>query len=137
MPALIPEDYLPDVHARLVMYKRIANAGHAGALRELQVEMIDRFGLLPEETKNLFRITEIRLRTEPLGIRKVEASEKDGRILFGPAPNIDAEKLITLIQRRPKVFRFDGQEKLRFTLPEPALDARIRFIDELLKEIAH
>ncbi len=57
VPALIPDDYLPDVHARLIMYKRIANAADEDGLKELQVEMIDRFGLLPEPTKNLVRIT--------------------------------------------------------------------------------
>ncbi|MGD8430297.1 MAG: transcription-repair coupling factor, partial [Ectothiorhodospiraceae bacterium] len=59
IPALLPEDYLPDVHSRLVLYKRIANASDRDQLRELQVEMIDRFGLLPEPAKNLFRLTEL------------------------------------------------------------------------------
>src|SRR5690606_8080884 len=66
IPALIPDDYLPDVHGRLVMYKRIAGAESAEALRELQVEMIDRFGLLPEPVKNLMQVTEIKLEAAAL-----------------------------------------------------------------------
>lgn len=69
LPALIPEDYLPDVHARLILYKRIANAADEDGLKELQVEMIDRFGLLPEPTKNLVRLTLLKLQAEKLGIK--------------------------------------------------------------------
>ncbi|MCU0836579.1 MAG: transcription-repair coupling factor, partial [Chromatiaceae bacterium] len=83
LPALLPDDYLPDVHSRLVMYKRIASAASAEELRELQVEMIDRFGLLPEPSKNLFAITELKLKAQPFGIRKIEAGPAGGRILFG------------------------------------------------------
>ncbi len=82
IPALLPSDYLPDVHARLVLYKRIASARDREELRELQVEMIDRFGLLPEPAKNLLEITELKLRVQPWGIRKIEAGPASGRILF-------------------------------------------------------
>ncbi|HEB77113.1 MAG TPA: transcription-repair coupling factor, partial [Methylothermaceae bacterium] len=79
LPALIPDDYLPDVHTRLVLYKRIANAGDVQALKELQVEMIDRFGLLPEATKNLFAIAEMKLQAQKLGIEKIDANTRGGR----------------------------------------------------------
>ena len=72
-PALIPEDYLPDVHNRLILYKRIASAQSDEELKELQVEMIDRFGLLPEQVKNLLEVTRLKLRATPIGIRKIEA----------------------------------------------------------------
>ena len=78
LPALLPDDYLPDVHARLVLYKRIASASNPQELRELQVEMIDRFGLLPGPAKNLLAVTELKLRTTPLGIRKLEAGPAGG-----------------------------------------------------------
>ena len=78
--------------------------------------MIDRFGLLPEPVKNLFAITELKLRTTPLGIRKLEAGPAGGRILFDAEPNIDAAHLIRLIQKRPKEFKLDGGDKLRFFL---------------------
>ena len=97
LPALIPEDYLPDVHTRLVIYKRIANAESTDALDELQVEMIDRFGLLPESTKTLFTISEIKVAAEPLGIRKIEAGANSGRVLFDAEPDIDPMTIIKLM----------------------------------------
>lgn len=107
VPALLPDDYLPDVHTRLVTYKRIASAGDAAELKELKVEMIDRFGLLPEPTNNLFAITELKLRVQPYGIRKIEAGPAGGRVLFGDQPKIDHMRLIQLIQSQPKQFKLD------------------------------
>jgi transcription-repair coupling factor (superfamily II helicase) len=115
IPALLPEDYIPDVHTRLVLYKRIASARDRDELRELQVELIDRFGLLPPPAKNLFSITELRLEIQPLGIRRLEASAQGGRILFEPNPSVDPAHLVRLIQTRPKEFKLDGADKLRFT----------------------
>jgi len=112
-PALIPDDYLPDVHSRLLIYKRIANASNGDELRELQVEMIDRFGLLPDQIKNLFAITALKLQASPLGIKKIELGDRGGRFTFIPEPDIDPMKLITLIQTRPSEFKFDGQERLK------------------------
>ncbi len=114
MPSLIPNDYLPDVHSRLVMYKRIASAGSEEDLRELQVEMIDRFGLLPEPVKNLFSATGLKLRAQPLGIRKLEIGEKGGRIQFSEKPNIDFANVIRLIQTQPKNYKLDPPDRLRF-----------------------
>ena len=68
IPALIPDDYLPDVHTRLTLYKRIASATNTEALRELQVEMIDRFGLLPDQVKHLYAVAELKLAATALGI---------------------------------------------------------------------
>lgn len=123
VPALIPTDYLPDVHARLTLYKRISSARDADALRELQVEMIDRFGLLPEATKNLFAIAELKLEAQRLGIRKLEIGEKTGRVQFVPQPRIDPMSIIRMIQSQPKRYQMDGGDKLRLThldLPDAA-----------------
>src|SRR5438445_1727381 len=98
IPALIPDDYLPDVHARLTLYKRIASARDADGLRELQVEMIDRFGLLPDSVKNLFAVAGLKLAATAIGIRKLELGERGGRVLFNPQPNIDPLSVIKLIQ---------------------------------------
>jgi transcription-repair coupling factor (superfamily II helicase) len=114
IPALLPADYLPDVHSRLVLYKRIASAKDAEEIQELQVEMIDRFGLLPQPAKNLFAITELKLRAHPLGIRKLEAGPQGARLLFEDQPKLDPLKLIALIQSRPNTFKLDGGEKLRY-----------------------
>jgi len=114
LPALLPADYLPDVHTRLVMYKRIASAASNEGLRELQIEMIDRFGLLPGPAKNLFAITELKLKVQPLGIKKIEAGPASGRILFGDRPAIDPMRMIQLIQTKPNEFKLDGADKLKF-----------------------
>ena len=136
VPALIPEDYLPDVHARLMLYKRIASCTDAAALQELQVEMIDRFGLLPAQVQNLFRITELKLAAGPVGIRKIEAGPEGGRIVFGPEPNIDVSRLLVLIHKQPKTYRLDGQDKLRIQKPLADAEARAAEVRMLLGQIA-
>ncbi len=125
VPALIPDDYLPDPHARLTLYKRISAARDREALRELQVEMIDRFGLLPDQTKHLFATAELKLDATALGIRKLDIGEKHGRIQFVEKPNVDPMSIIRLIQGQPKHYRMDGPDKLRITLDVP--DAASRF----------
>ncbi|MEQ4575849.1 MAG: transcription-repair coupling factor [Gammaproteobacteria bacterium] len=122
VPALIPEDYLPDVHTRLTLYKRISSARDGEALRELQVEMIDRFGLLPDPVKHLFAIAELKLKASALGVRKLELGESGGRIVFEAKPDIDPMAVIQLIQKQPRLYAMDGPDKLRIKhpLPEPA-----------------
>lgn len=119
VPALIPEDYLPDVHTRLTLYKRISSARDNERLRELQVEMIDRFGLLPDPVKHLFAIAELKLQANELGIRKLELGENGGRIVFDSKPNIDPMVVIQLIQKQPKLYQMDGPDKLRIKHPLP------------------
>jgi len=126
VPALIPEDYLPDVHTRLILYKRIASARTAGDLRELQVEMIDRFGSLPEPTRVLFRATEMKLRATPLGVRKVDLGGRGGRIVFGPRPNVDPADVIRLVQSEPARYRLDGGDKIRVIADLPDAESRLR-----------
>jgi len=125
VPALIPDDYLPDVHARLTLYKRISSARDAEALRELQVEMIDRFGLLPDAAKYLFAIAELKLQATALGLRKIDLGEKGGRVHFESKPNIDPMAVIRLIQGQPKSYQMEGPDKLRVKLDLP--DASTRF----------
>jgi transcription-repair coupling factor (superfamily II helicase) len=113
VPALIPEDYLPDVHTRLTLYKRISAARDEDSLRDLQVELIDRFGLLPDPVKHLFAIAELKLEATRMGIKKLVLGEKGGRVQFVARPNIDPMSLIKLIQSQPNRYRMDGPEKLR------------------------
>lgn len=122
IPALIPDDYLPDVHTRLTLYKRIASAANEEELRELQIEMIDRFGLLPQPTKNLFAITSLKLIATVLGIRKFELGAEGGRILFREQPDIDPASVLQLVQGEPRRYQLDGPDKLRVRreLPQPA-----------------
>ena len=136
LPSLIPDDYLPDVHARLTLYKRIASATGDEALRDLQVEMIDRFGLLPQPTKNLFAIASLKLRADALGIRKLDLGAVGGRITFRAKPEIDPATIIRLIQQKPRTYKLDGQDKLRIAmeLPEPA--ERLHTAGELLETLS-
>lgn len=125
VPALIPDDYLPDVHTRLTLYKRISSARDKEELRDLQVEMIDRFGLLPDPAKYLFATAELKLAANEMGIRKLELGEHGGRIVFEAKPKIDPMAVIQLIQKQPKLYTMDGPDKLRIKVPMP--DAPDRF----------
>ncbi len=134
--ALIPADYLADVNARLTLYKRISSAADEDALRDLQVEMVDRFGLLPDQVKNLFAITEIKLLATPLGIRKLELGANGGRVLFNAKPNIDPMTVIRMIQTLPKVYALDGQDKLKIKLQLEGASERIRLAREIIVALA-
>ncbi|OOG38367.1 transcription-repair coupling factor [Rhodanobacter sp. C05] len=132
LPALIPDDYLGDVHARLTLYKRIASARSEDDLRDLQVEMIDRFGLLPDSTKQLFAVASLKLMATPLGIRKLDFGANGGRIVFREKPDVDPMLIIKLIQQLPRVYKLDGQDKLKITLDLPGATERIRSAQEVL-----
>jgi transcription-repair coupling factor (superfamily II helicase) len=136
MPALIPADYLPDVHTRLILYKRIASANDQDGLRELQVEMIDRFGLLPQPVKNLFAVTELKLKAAPLGIVRIDIGDNGGRVMFGAQPNVDPTTIIQLIQGRPQHYKLDGADKIRlqFDMREPV--ERIGHLTTLLNSLS-
>ncbi|MGD8733646.1 MAG: transcription-repair coupling factor [Gammaproteobacteria bacterium] len=133
--ALLPEDFIPDVHTRLVLYKRIASAEEAGALRDLQVELIDRFGLLPEAAKMLFRVTEVKLRASALGIERVETGRSGGHILFGQNTSVDPVKIIGLVQTEGRRFRLQGQHKLRFGLDLDDTEQRFQYVHSLLDRL--
>ncbi len=134
-PALIPEDYLPDVHTRLIMYKRIASAENIERLQDLRVEMIDRFGLLPDAAKTLFEVTELKLKAAPLGIRKADIGPKGGRIEFRDQADVDPSCIVRLVQSKPAVFRLDGASKLRMSMPLPDEGERLAALGDLLDEL--
>lgn len=136
IPALIPEDYLPDVHMRLIMYKRIASARTHDELKELQEELIDRFGLLPEQLKNLFLVTRLKLKANPIGISKIDLGESGGRIQFNKNTRVDPGKIINLIQSKPHVYKLDGEDKLRIYKELSDIEERIVLLESLLNEIA-
>nr|WP_219852572.1 transcription-repair coupling factor [Stutzerimonas stutzeri] len=136
VPALIPEDYLPDVHARLILYKRIANAADQDGLNELQVEMIDRFGLLPEPAKHLIRLTLLKLQAEKLGITKIDAGPQGGRIEFAADTPVDPMALIKLIQSQPKRYKFEGATVFKFQVPMERPEERFNTLEALLERLA-
>jgi len=135
--AIIPEDYLPNVHTRLILYKRIAGAKTPHELSELRVEMIDRFGLLPQACQNLFAIAELKLQTEPLGIQKITANTDAIKIEFSEKPKIDPQKIIDLIQANPKQYKLSGTNKLQFFIetktPQERIDAVKQLLDKIIK----
>jgi transcription-repair coupling factor (superfamily II helicase) len=133
IPALIPEDYLPDIHSRLVLYKRIASAANDEQLKDIQVEMIDRFGLLPAPVKNLISITELKIHAAVMGINKIDVGDKGGRLLFTDNPDINPINIIKLIQEKPDIYKLDGKNKLRFYMSLEDNDKRFRAVVELLE----
>lgn len=135
VPALIPDDYLPDVHGRLILYKRIANAANDEELKELQVEMIDRFGLLPEPTKSLIRLTQLKLKAETLGITKIDAGPQGGRIEFAPSTCVEPLVLIKLIQSQPKRYKFEGATVFKFQVPMEQPVERFNTLEALLEQL--
>ncbi len=135
VPALIPEDYLPDVHTRLILYKRIANAADEDGLKELQVEMIDRFGLLPEPTKNLVRLTLLKLQAEKLGIKKVDAGPQGGRLEFAADTCVDPLTLIRLIQSQPNRYKFEGATLFKFQVPMERPEERFNTLEALFERL--
>ncbi len=135
IPALIPDDYLHDVQERLMLYKRIASAASDDELRELQVEMIDRFGLLPEPCKNLFRCARLRQRAAALGLRKIEASAGGGRIEFAEDTRVDPMAIVQLVQKNALRYQLDGASALRFKAEMDGADQRINAVDDLLDQL--
>ena len=140
VPALIPDDYLPDVHARLIMYKRIANARQQAELDELKIEIIDRFGLLPDAVQNLFRTTAMKLVASGLGIDRIDVGPAGGRIEFAAETTVDPFAVVKLVQREPDTFRYrdsDGRAGnrliVRRAMPHP--DTRFQFIEALVEEL--
>ena len=133
--ALIPADYLPDVHTRLVLYKRMSNAKTLQDLKQLQIEMIDRFGLLPDETQVLFAQMEIQIQTKALGIEKLTAYADHIRLKFHENPTIDPVRLIQLIQIQPSVYKMKGATQLNVHLDSFSWQDKIQHVDRTLAEL--
>lgn len=136
LPALLPDDFIPDVNTRLSFYKRIASAKQANELDELKVELIDRFGQLPDATRSLLQIAALRQQARKLGIKRIESNEKGGFIEFSQDNCVDPAHLIGLLQREPKVYRLDGPARLKFIKDLTARQQRLEFIDNLLGNMA-
>jgi transcription-repair coupling factor (superfamily II helicase) len=123
-PALLPSDYCPDVHERLVLYKRLANCENANEISDLKEELIDRFGDMPEQSKALVAAHELRLLAKPLGIKKVDCARERSIIHFTKKPGFEPIRLIQLVQKDGR-FRFAGPDKLRIEKPCKSLEEQI------------
>jgi transcription-repair coupling factor (superfamily II helicase) len=133
--AIIPENYIADIHNRLIMYKRISNARDKQQLHDLQVELIDRFGLLPQSVKNLLLITELKLTAQEIGVLKISAGAQQGKIEFNEKPCINPEALINLIQVHAKRYQMEGPQRLRFNIESTTAEERIFEIGSLLNKL--
>jgi len=130
--SLLPDDYIADVAIRLSLYKRIANAANQEQLKQLQIELIDRFGLLPEPAKTLFSATELKLHLTQFGITKLEADSQSIRLEFSSEPQINANKLIELIQTQPEKYRLNKGTQLKITSPNKDIEERKMQIESLI-----
>jgi transcription-repair coupling factor (superfamily II helicase) len=134
--ALIPDDYLPDINMRLILYKRIAAANSNDALREIQVEMIDRFGLLPEPVNNLFLTARLRIRADELGIAGIEVGARGGKIDFKDTTRVNPMSLVKLVQAHPKNYKLAGATRLKFEQDLEDNEDRELFVTQLLDNFA-
>ena len=132
---IIPETYLSDVHERLILYKRIASASDDDELKELKIEMIDRFGLLPDSTKNLFESTSLKLYSKEIGIDKITIYDDKSEITLKEKNSVDASKIINLIQSNSQIFQLKNQNTLIYKETMDADYSRIEKISKLLGSI--
>ncbi|HHG3529008.1 TPA: transcription-repair coupling factor [Vibrio parahaemolyticus] len=134
IPALLPDDYIPDVNTRLSMYKRIASVSDSDELSELKVELIDRFGLLPDAAKNLLAVSELKFAAGSIKAKKIEAHDKGGFIEFYPDADINPAYLVKLLQSQPQKFAMEGPTKFKFSVPLADRRKRIQFVQDLLND---
>ncbi|MGM1296835.1 TRCF domain-containing protein, partial [Enterobacter hormaechei] len=135
MPSLLPDDFIPDVNTRLSFYKRIASAKSEGELEEIKVELIDRFGILPDAARNLLDIARLRQQAQKLGIRKLEGNEKGGVIEFAEKNHVDPMWLIGLLQKQPQHFRLDGPTRLKFTQDLTERKTRMDWVRNFMRQL--
>ena len=125
IPALIPENYMPDVHLRLTIYKRISKARSKIEINGIKLELIDRFGDLPRQTKNLLLLAHLRNKASDLGINKIRIDKRYGRIFFDQSTSIATTNLINLIDSEPETFKMFTDQSLGFKGNFPHIDDRV------------
>ena len=134
-PALIPADYMGDVHTRLITYKRIASAANDAALDDLRAEIIDRFGSLPGPLTNLFAVTYLKLSAAPLGIARIDLGAKGGKVEFQAGTQVEPIAIVRLMQAAPTIYRMEGATTLRIKQELPELADRVQFSIDLLEKL--
>lgn len=135
LPTLIPQDYLPDVHSRLDLYKRIADSDSSSILDNLKMEMIDRFGLLPQSIKNLFNVTTLKLQLINYGIKKLKGNGSYCKVEFADKTQINPLKLITLIQTKPNTYKLKSPQVLGIHLKEHKEEDRVSQIENHIAQL--
>ncbi|QIO08827.1 transcription-repair coupling factor [Acinetobacter lanii] len=132
MPALIPDDYLGDVHQRLLFYKRISNTDSQEKLDHIRMELIDRFGIPPIQVKQLFSVHQLRIKAEQLGITKIDLNANGGYVEFSPETPVQAISIIQLMQKHPTYYRMEGGQRLKVMVMLEEHAKRIQFADDLM-----
>ena len=135
VPALLPSDFCGDVHERLSIYKRMANCEQQGKIDDLQEELIDRFGKLPDAVKALIETHRLRIAAKTVGIIKIDAHGEAANLQFMPKPPIDPMRIIELIQKNRHI-KLNGQDKLKITANMPDLAARVTQIKTAIKHLS-
>lgn len=136
VPALLPDDYIFDISLRLSIYKRIASGKNKQDLDDIQIELIDRFGLLPQPAKNLVHIAKLRLKAQKIGISRIKASESGGSIEFSDNTKVEPMQIIKLIQQKQTIYKMEGANKLKFTQTTTDSKSRFVLITAILNELA-
>ena len=134
-PALLPDPYCPDVHERLVIYKRLANCTDEDQLTTMQEELIDRFGMPPPQTRALLECHRLRIAAKRLGIAKIDASDAAIQLQFDLQADLDPIKLVKLLQTNRHA-RMNGPDKLRVTVARSDIGERADLIRSLMQELA-
>jgi transcription-repair coupling factor (superfamily II helicase) len=135
IPAIIPDDYINDINTRLTIYKRIASVSSEEDMRDLQVEMVDRFGLIPEPVKNLCRQTLLRLSLEGIGVDRVDMNQSYGTVSFGRQTTVDPVKIVMLVQAEPHRYSLIKGTQLKFTIETETAAQRFATIEQIVKKI--
>ncbi|MDR4515876.1 MAG: transcription-repair coupling factor [Nitrosomonas sp.] len=135
VPALLPDSYCHDIHERLVLYKRMANCTDSDQLDDMQSELIDRFGLLPDATKALLDCHRLRIAAKPLGIIRIDASTESIQIQFTPEPPVDPAKIIQLIQSS-REYSLAGPDRLKVQVQIPEIRNRVLRIQNLIQSLS-
>ena len=133
-PALLPEDYCPDIHERLVLYKRLAVCETVQQINAIHEELVDRFGLPEQPVKTLIESHHLRLAAKELGIDAIDATSEAVTVTFGKHHQIDPTEIILLIQTDKK-YRLAGADKLRFTAQMEDVEMRIKTVKSVLKTL--
>lgn len=133
-PALLPEDYCPDIHERLVLYKRLAVCETVQQINTIHEELVDRFGLPEQPVKTLIESHHLRLMAKELGIDAIDAAGEAVTVTFGKNNNVDPTEIILLIQNDKK-YRLAGADKLRFTAEMENIEVRINTVKNVLKTL--
>ena len=136
VPALLPATYCSDVHERLALYKRLADAASLEALEALQEELVDRFGDLPEAARALIECHRVRIAARPLGVSRVDATHEAVQLQFVKNPPLEAEKVIAFVQKKGKQARLAGPTKLRVEAKLAAWLDRAAAVKDILRQLA-